>query len=35
VIDEKGHKLPDRAIGELALRSNCMLTEYYHRPDAT
>jgi acyl-CoA synthetase (AMP-forming)/AMP-acid ligase II len=35
VADEKGNRLPDRAIGELALRSNCMLTEYYHRPDAT
>lgn len=35
VTDEKGHKLPDRTIGELALRSDCMLTEYYHRADAT
>ena len=35
VTDEKGARLPDRAIGELALRSNCMLSEYYHRPDAT
>ena len=35
VADEKGARLPDRAIGELALRSNCMLSEYYHRPDAT
>ena len=35
VTDEKGRRLPDRAIGELALRSDCMLTEYYHRPDAT
>ncbi len=35
VADEKGNRLPDRTIGELALRSNCMLTEYYHRPDAT
>jgi acyl-CoA synthetase (AMP-forming)/AMP-acid ligase II len=35
VVDEKGARLPDRAIGELALRSNCMLSEYYHRPDAT
>jgi len=22
-------------IGEVALKSDCMLTEYYHRPDAT
>jgi len=35
VTDEKGHRLPDRTIGELALRSDCMLNEYYHRPDAT
>lgn len=35
VADEKGVRLPDRAIGELALRSNCMLSEYYHRSDAT
>ncbi len=27
--------LPERHIGEVAVRSNCMLTEYYHRPDAT
>jgi fatty-acyl-CoA synthase len=35
VVDDKGNALPDRAIGELALRSDSMLTEYYHRPDAT
>ncbi len=35
VVDEHGHDLPDRGIGELALQSNCMLSEYYHRPDAT
>ena len=35
VIDEKGVTLPDRQIGELALRSDCMLSGYYHRPDAT
>lgn len=27
--------LPERHIGEVAVRSNCMLSEYYHRPDAT
>jgi len=27
--------LADRQVGEVALRSDCMLTEYYHRPDAT
>jgi acyl-CoA synthetase (AMP-forming)/AMP-acid ligase II len=35
VADEHGNTLPDRVIGELALQSDCMLTGYYHRPDAT
>jgi len=35
VVDEHRHDVPERNIGELALRSDCMLTEYYHRPDAT
>ena len=35
VVDETGNSLPDRTIGELALKSDCMLTGYYHRPDAT
>jgi acyl-CoA synthetase (AMP-forming)/AMP-acid ligase II len=35
IVDEQGSTLPDRVIGEIALRSDCMLTEYYHRPDAT
>ncbi|MCX7607825.1 MAG: AMP-binding protein, partial [Anaerolineales bacterium] len=35
IVDEKGRTLPDRHVGEIALKSNCMLTEYYHRPDAT
>ena len=35
VVDEHGHDLPDRSIGELVLQSDSMLTEYYHRPDAT
>lgn len=35
VVDEHGHDLPDRSIGELALQSDSMLTEYYHRTDAT
>ena len=35
ILDEKGHDLPDRTIGEIALQSDCMLTGYYHRPDAT
>jgi len=35
VVDAEGNSLPDRHIGEIALQSNCMLTEYYHRPDET
>lgn len=35
VLDEKGNEVPERVIGELALQSDCMLTSYYHRPDAT
>jgi fatty-acyl-CoA synthase len=35
VINPDGNSLPDRHIGEIALRSNCMLTEYYHRPETT
>ncbi len=35
VINDKGKILPDRFVGEVALRSHCMLSEYYHRPDAT
>lgn len=35
VLDEKGHIQPDRIIGELSLQSDCMLTGYYNRPDAT
>jgi fatty-acyl-CoA synthase len=34
-VDERGKSIPDRTIGELAVHSDCMLTEYYHRPDAT
>jgi len=35
VLDEKGNELPDKVIGEIALQSDCMLTGYYNRPDAT
>ncbi len=34
-IVAEGRDLPERAVGEVALRSDCMLTGYYHRPDAT
>jgi len=33
VIDADGHALPQRAVGELAIQSDCMLTDYYQRPD--
>ncbi len=35
VVDEKGQDLPERHIGEIVLKSNCMLNEYYNRPDIT
>jgi fatty-acyl-CoA synthase len=35
VVDKKGHDLPERYIGEIVLKSNCMLTSYYNRPDIT
>jgi len=35
IVDENAKDLPDRHVGEVALKSDCMLTEYYHRPDIT
>ncbi|MEJ5223256.1 MAG: AMP-binding protein [Anaerolineales bacterium] len=35
ILDEKGRDLPERVVGEIALQSDCMLTGYYNRPDAT
>jgi acyl-CoA synthetase (AMP-forming)/AMP-acid ligase II len=35
VVDSKGYDLPERHIGEIVLKSNCMLNEYYNRPDIT
>jgi acyl-CoA synthetase (AMP-forming)/AMP-acid ligase II len=35
ILDAKGHPLPDRHVGEVALKSDCMLTGYFHRQDAT
>jgi len=35
IVDEQGHELPERAVGEIALQSDCMLSGYYNRPDAT
>jgi len=33
VEDEQGHSLPERRVGELCISSDCMLSEYYRRPD--
>jgi acyl-CoA synthetase (AMP-forming)/AMP-acid ligase II len=35
ILNPDGQDLPDRVIGEIALQSDCMLSGYYHRPDAT
>jgi fatty-acyl-CoA synthase len=35
VINQQGKDLPERQVGEIAIQSNCMLTEYYRRPDVT
>ncbi len=34
-LDGHGKDVPERHIGEIALKSDCMLTEYFHRPDFT
>ena len=35
ILNPEGQDLPDQVIGEIALQSDCMLTGYYNRPDAT
>ncbi len=35
ILDENGNDLPDYVIGEVALKSDCMLTGYFNRPDLT
>ncbi len=35
VVDPTGNSLPERAVGEIAIQSDCMLTGYYKRPDLT
>ncbi len=35
IVDANGDSLPSRQVGEIALRSDCMLTGYYLRPDLT
>ena len=33
--DEQRRQLADRQVGEVAIYSDCMLNEYYHRPEVT
>jgi fatty-acyl-CoA synthase len=33
IIDDAGNTLPDRCVGQVAIKSDCMLSEYYKRPD--
>ena len=33
IVDAQGLSLADRQVGEIAIRSDCLLTGYYHRPD--
>ena len=35
ILDENGNSVSDRVIGEVALKSDCMLTGYFNRPDIT
>lgn len=35
IMDGDGKELPDRHVGEIVIKSNCMLTGYYHREDET
>ncbi|HRQ23607.1 MAG TPA: AMP-binding protein, partial [Anaerolineales bacterium] len=35
IVDEAFNDLPNRHVGEIAVQSDCMLTEYFNRPDAT
>lgn len=35
ILDDRQRRLADRRVGEIALRSNCMLSEYYRRPEIT
>jgi len=35
IVDEQRQRLGERLVGEIILRSNCMLSEYYKRPEIT
>jgi len=33
VVNQDGHALAERRVGEIVIKSKCMLSEYYKRPD--
>ncbi len=33
IVNDAGETVPERRVGEVAVKSNCMLTGYYKRPD--
>jgi acyl-CoA synthetase (AMP-forming)/AMP-acid ligase II len=33
IVDDQGRSLAERRVGEIAIRSDCLLTGYYRRPD--
>jgi fatty-acyl-CoA synthase len=35
ILDQNGQALVERQIGEIAIKSDCMLTGYFNRPDLT
>ncbi|KAA3646302.1 MAG: hypothetical protein DWQ07_08770 [Chloroflexi bacterium] len=35
IVGEDGEHLAERRVGEIVLKSDCMLTEYYRRPNVT
>ena len=35
IVDERGNVLGENAVGEVEIRSPCLLSEYWRRPDAT
>jgi len=35
ILEADGQELPERRIGEIAIRSDCMLNGYFNRPDLT
>jgi acyl-CoA synthetase (AMP-forming)/AMP-acid ligase II len=35
VVDKNGDDLPERSVGEIIIRGNCLLNGYFNRPDLT